>query len=79
MEAMVCFSCGTPLSNKWDAFALARAELAKSVKTGTAVDLTSLDPEYVLSLRAIFEVLCIEKYCCRTFLMTAKQFDEIGA
>lgn len=79
MESMVCFSCGLPLSNKWDAFAYMRARLAQATKTKTAADMTVIDPDFHLALEPIFKILCIEKYCCRGFLMTSKQLDEIGS
>ena len=79
MESMVCFSCGLPLSHKWDAFAYMRARLAQATKTKTAADMTVIDPDFHLALEPIFKILCIEKYCCRGFLMTSKQLDEIGS
>lgn len=55
-----------------------RAALTNSVKTDTAPDRRAIDPEFQVALKPIFEVLNVEKYCCRTALMTALQLSEIG-
>lgn len=77
---MLCFHCGTPISNKYAAYIAMRAKLTSSVKTDTVPERRVLDPDFQVALKVIFDVLRFSElaYCCRTAIMSAQQLEEIG-
>jgi DNA-directed RNA polymerase subunit N (RpoN/RPB10) len=69
---MRCFSCGSPLSDKWDVFTIMRQELLEIQESNVADDKKFIDPDLNQKLLPIFEALKIEKYCCRQHFTTSR-------
>lgn len=78
MEPILCYECGHPVSDKWDAFLLMKKILLKKQSEGvkTADDKKSLDPELNQSLKPIFEALYIESLCTRKIFLTSKNIHN---
>ena len=80
MEPMLCFECGMPISDKWDAFLILRNHI---LAQGTADssgeqegDKKLIDPDLNQNLMVVFEALNIEKYCCRQHFTTSKNIHN---
>ncbi len=71
MEPPQCFTCGTPLSAKWDAFVAMRKLITKK-------EILNFDDEKTADLKDIFYVLGIEdnNYHCPTGLMTCRLLKD---
>lgn len=77
MEPMLCYECGTPLSEKWDAFTLMRHLKLSSKEQKTHVDKRGVDPHLDDTLVDIFEFLRIDNYCCRQHFTCSKNIHQL--
>jgi DNA-directed RNA polymerase subunit N (RpoN/RPB10) len=77
MEPPVCYECGKPISNLWDAFAIMKEQLKPKKTTQTQKSKLLVDPKYHKQLSEIFDQLQINRYCCRTHFTTIVQFKQL--
>jgi DNA-directed RNA polymerase subunit N (RpoN/RPB10) len=72
MEALLCYECGHPISEVWDAFELMKRLLLEADKLEIAdLEKRSIDPELNQDLTLIFDALGINNLCCRNRLTSA--------
>jgi DNA-directed RNA polymerase subunit N (RpoN/RPB10) len=77
MEPICCYECGSPISDKWDAFLILReAWLEELDSQEVDHDKKFIDPDLNQNLLPIFKAFDIEKYCCRKIFTAAKNIHK---
>lgn len=76
---MRCYQCGTPLSNIKAAFDRMREIKTMSSESSetTHVEKRMVDATQNTTLEDVFKTLHLTRYCCRTHIMTAINFQDM--
>lgn len=75
MEPVNCLECGFPLGMYYEAFLYLKNKKLK--ESGVHIEKRIIDPNIKDNLVDVFEKLRIEKYCCRSQLLTSRNMNEI--
>jgi DNA-directed RNA polymerase subunit N (RpoN/RPB10) len=77
MEPLLCYECGSPLSDTWDAFVYMRDILDKQNYTADVTDdKRFIDENQNVKLLPIFKALYIERICCRKTYLTSRNIHN---
>jgi DNA-directed RNA polymerase subunit N (RpoN/RPB10) len=77
---MRCYKCGNPLSSIKQAFDKMRqikTVASESSSDSTHVGKRMVDATQDLTLEDVFEILHLERYCCRTHISTTINFHDM--
>lgn len=79
MEPMVCYECGTPISNIKELFDMLRRikTVEYDQKKPTHIAKRWVNQDISIDLLDVFEALGIKRYCCRTHITTAVNFHDL--
>lgn len=72
-----CPECGYPLSDKWDAIWHMKELLAKKNKSKVHIDKKIINPSEDENLLPIYKFLKIDRYCCRTHILTQINMRDV--
>ena len=80
MEPMRCYQCGNPISNIKPAFdKMRQIKLieSESKEDSTHVGKRMVDATQNTTLSEIFDILQLNRYCCRTHILAAINFHDM--
>lgn len=75
MESLCCLTCKNRIDHLRDGFFYARELIIKndpSFPNDVKIEKVSMDPTYSVVLEPVFQLLNIDKYCCRKSLLTSR-------
>jgi DNA-directed RNA polymerase subunit N (RpoN/RPB10) len=74
MEMTVCPTCRSPISPIYDAFRFLKDKVLSNLEE---TENSYIDTELNQNLEPVFEILQIDRYCCRLHLTTTQLIDEL--
>lgn len=76
---MVCYECGTPISQVKELFDMLRKikTIEYDQKKPIHISKRWVDPHISIDLVDVFDALHIKRYCCRTHIMAAVNFHDL--
>jgi len=77
MEPVVCLDCGFILGAYYDLFLYMKEILISSNPNKIHIDKKFIDPESQVILISIFDILKINKYCCRSQLISCLNMHDL--